>query len=410
MSDVPRRIATFVAGGPAAGINGVIKGIVQAADNLDIRVDGYLDGAHGLYHRKVVSLTRRMVENIPLLGGSILGTSRFFLESDDHIERVVANLREECVDGVISIGGEGTLQLSDRLRRHGVRAVHVPKTIDNDIAGVHQTFGFDTAVHEASRALSAIKLDAETCGLWFVVEIMGRYTGHLALEAGIASGCTRVLIPEAGPIQVAELQDLICSRAAVGLDWGVILVAESAHLGEGFITEHGRLGGIARVLAEHLSAPCTAVPEPPKLRHASLGYVLRCAQPTGYDRAYAAKLGLAAVQLMVESGSDGAVVGIQGESLKAIPMAEVAGVLKRVDLDGIHYRAMRAGEEYETARREILAHDKAHAISAERLRWLSQHADTRTMEQIAMRLGVEIETLIEVVGDLARENSATTVP
>src|SRR5262249_48643875 len=158
------------------------------------------------------------------------------------------------------------------LRRNSVPIVHVPKTIDNDIQGIQQTFGFDTAVNEASRLLGAIKLDAESANLWFVVEIMGRYTGHPAVESGLAGGVARTLIPEEGPIDVAALCDLVAARREIGAPWGVILVAESAHFGEGHIKRHGRLGGVAALLAERLAAELTARRIPASIRATEMGY------------------------------------------------------------------------------------------------------------------------------------------
>src|SRR5205823_3681917 len=143
-----------------------------------------------------------------------------------------------------SIGGEGTLQLANLLMENGIAIVHVPKTIDNDIEGIPQTFGFDTAVNEASRLLGAVKLDADTSNLWFVVEIMGRYTGHLALEAGIAAGVTRVLIPEEGPIDLDALCEMVAARHAIHAHWGVILAAESAYFDEDPLVTRKPVGGI----------------------------------------------------------------------------------------------------------------------------------------------------------------------
>src|SRR5438552_2667170 len=248
-----KSLGIFVAGGPAAGINGVTKGIVQQAENHGVRVYGFLNGADGLINDRRVRLSRPLVEDIHLLGGTILGTSRVNpTKVERGVERILETLQREGIEGLISIGGEGTLQLADLLRRHGVRIVHVPKTIDNDIEGVAQTFGFDTAVNEAARLLSTIKLDAESADIWFVVETMGRYTGHLALEAGLASCATRVLVPEEGPININELGELVASRCEIDANWGVIVVAESAHFGEGFVTRDGRLGGIGEALADRL--------------------------------------------------------------------------------------------------------------------------------------------------------------
>lgn len=395
------KIGVFVAGGPAAGINGVIKGLVQETANHGVDVYGYLDGARGLVEAEFVTLTRRMVENIHILGGSIIGTSRYRIEEDD-VPRIVENLRREGIDGLVSIGGEGTLQLADSLRRRGIRIVHVPKTIDNDIAGLDQSFGFDTAVHEASRMLTATKLDAEASDLWFVVEIMGRYTGHLALEAGLSSGCTRVLIPEEGPINVDELVALMRTRAECGQNWGVILVAESANFGEGYITHAGRLGGVAEELARRLEAACNGGGLSAKVRTSNLGYFLRCAEPTAFDRSYAAKLGLGAARFILDEQFSGQMVTVKEDHFVPVPMGEVAGKVKQVDLTGIRYAVLHAIQSYETARITVEEDQDLRQRAQRLVNWLDCHSSMETIENLAMRLGVPTQTVLAVLDELAR--------
>jgi len=403
MSQPFDKIGVFVAGGPAAGINGVIKGIVQEADNQGVRVVGFLDGAQGLLEGRFVHLTRQMVEDIHILGGSVLGTSRYKIDpAGGDIERICANLRHEGIDGLVSIGGEGTLQLADRLRCGGIRIVHVPKTIDNDIDGVAQTFGFDTAVHEASRMLTAIKMDAQAGDNWFIVEIMGRYTGHLALEAGLAAGCTRVLIPEEGEIRVDELVELVRTRARCGHPWGVILVAESANFGQGYITRYGRLGGISDELAVRLEQACKEQGVACKVRTSNLGYFLRCAEPTGFDRSYAAKLGLGAARFILDPARSGEMVTVADDHFAGVPMAQVAGKVKKVDLKGIRFQALSATAAYESARADLQEHERAWQEAPRTLGWLDRHADVETVKNLAMRLGVPVETLLEVLRDLER--------
>jgi len=407
MAERLRKIGVFVAGGPAAGINGVVKGIVQEADNAGIPVVGYLDGAHGLVHNRLVHLTRQMVEDVHILGGSLLGTSRYRIDEErGELRRLVANLAAEGVEALVSIGGEGTLQLAERLRQAEVPIVHVPKTIDNDIAGVEQTFGFDTAVFEASRMLTAIKLDAEASGLWFVVEIMGRYTGHLALEAGLAAGCTRVLIPEEGAIRVEELASLVDSRARCGRDWGVILAAESASFGQGYITRYGRLGGVADQVAAGLERGCKEAGVECRLRTSNLGYFLRCAAPTGFDRSYAAKLGLGAARFIMDPARSGQMVTIVDDQLVGVPTEQVAGVRKPVELSGVRYQALRAVTDYESARADLVEQRRARSGAASALGWLRRHADAGTAESLAMRLGIPVETLLEVLQELQHRDAA----
>ena len=394
------KIGVYVAGGPAAGINGVVKGVVEEAYNQGIAVYGYGDGAHGLVHDCFVRLTRKHVEDIHFIGGSILGASRFNPTSlPGGMDRIVENLRRAGIDGLIAIGGEGTLQMANALRQRGVRIVHVPKTIDNDIYGISQSFGFDTAVHEASRLLTAVKLDAETSGLWFVVEVMGRFTGHLALEAGIAVGATRVLIPEEGPINVEELGVMMENRSRAGLNWGVIVVAESANFGEGYLTRRGRLGGIAEELADRLCAEVDRRAIPARLRTSNLGYFLRCADPTGFDKSYATKLGISAVQFLVDPALVGHTVRIEDDLVSPLPMEAIAGKAKPVALDGARYRALKALERYEADHAGPLRRATSEQVR-DCLAWLDNHADIRTVRQLAMRLGMPEDVVVAALQDL----------
>ncbi|MFN3651296.1 MAG: 6-phosphofructokinase [Armatimonadota bacterium] len=406
-----KKIGVFVAGGPAAGINGVLKGIVQEAENSGLRVLGFLNGAHGLVHGRFEHLTRARVENIQILGGSILGTSRHQLQPEaGDLTRILAHLERQGVEGLVSIGGEGTLQLADTLRRIGVRIVHVPKTIDNDIAGVSQSFGFDTAVYEATRMLTAIKLDAEASGSWFVVEIMGRFTGHLALEAGLAAGCTRVLVPEEGPIQFPDLLGFMKTRLHAGQNWGVILVAESAHFGDGHVMREERLGGIAEQLAVRLQEAVREENLPFKIRTSDLGYFLRCAEPTGYDRAYAAKLGVGAARYIQDPCRAGHMVVVEDDCLQSVPIERVAGVLKRANLLGARYQSLLAVAAYESAQMEARGRRQVWQAAAETLSWLGQHADLELVQEVAMRLGLPPETLLEVLQEAVSSRTASPRP
>jgi ATP-dependent phosphofructokinase / diphosphate-dependent phosphofructokinase len=397
-------IGVFVAGGPAAGINGVTKGIVQEADNHEIRVHGFLNGCEGLIYDRHVLLTREIVEDIHVMGGTILGTSRLNpLKVENGVERILENLRRHSIDGLVAIGGEGTLQLADLLRQNGIPIVHVPKTIDNDIQGIAQTFGFDTAVNEASLLLGAIKLDAESSNLWFVVEIMGRYTGHLAVESGLAAGVTRTLIPEEGTIDVAGLCDLVAARREIGAPWGVILVAESAHFGQGHIKRKDRLGGVAERLAELLAAELEARQIPASIRAASLGYFLRCADPTGFDKAYAAQLGMGAVGFLLNDETHGCMVSIVEDRLVPVPMEQVAGQTKSVNLAGVQYTALKESERYESGRAGLLMRKRARQLAPTVLDWFRTNHCLDTVTNIARHLGLSREEALDTLEDLVRQ-------
>jgi len=403
-----KKIGVFVAGGPAAGINSVIKGVVQAADHHGIRVMGYLDGARGLYENEFVHLTREKVENIDFLGGSILGLSRFDLRGRPSAPaRIRGNLAACGVGGLVSIGGDGTLRLARDLQSQGIRIVHVPKTIDNDIAGVPRTFGFDTAVQEATRLLSTLKLDAEASDTWFVVEIMGRAAGFLAMEAGIASGASQTLIGEAGPIDVDAVARVIHSRRAAGLDWGVILVAEAAHFGRGPIRRRGRLGGVGESLGRRLEQKLNASKVTVRLRNMRIGYFLRCALPTGFDREYAARLGLAAAPLLLDGAAAGSMVFIEEDDLRRLPIADCAGEPRVVDTASARFQALQLLNEYAAAEQDVRERRALRQAMPQAIDWLRGNLSNATLNTLAQRLGLPIEALLEVIHDMQSEGKSS---
>ncbi|MBI3911967.1 MAG: 6-phosphofructokinase, partial [Armatimonadetes bacterium] len=275
------------------------------------------------------------------------------------------------------------------------------KTIDNDIFGVAQTFGFDTAVHEAARLLTAIKLDATTSGTWFLVEIMGRYTGHLALEAGLAAGVTRVLIPEEGAINVEDLVELVAARQRINANWGVVLLAESTHFGQGYITRFGRLGGVAEKLAERLDEAVRAREMEASIRFSNLGYFLRSAEPTGFDKSYAAQLGTSAARFLLDPVYSGKMVTIEHDQAVGVPIHAVAGKLKPVDLTGVRYQALKAIERYEAARGELLPEGEVVAGVQKALAWLAQHCNAEMVAQTAMRLGISPPGLLRALEEMS---------
>jgi len=401
------RIGIFVAGGPAAGINSVIKGVVQAADNHGIRVLGYRHGAKGLYEDDFMHLCREQVENIDFLGGSVLGISRYDLrEHPGSSAEIARRLRDSGVEGLVSIGGEGTLRLANELRSEGVPIVHVPKTIDNDIRGVPQTFGFDTAVQEATRLLSTLKLDAEAADTWFVVEIMGRSAGHLAMESGIAAGVTNTQIPEDGAIDLDSLIELIRSRKQAKLDWGVILVAEACTFpGENAIRHGGRYGGVGDTLAERIEARCADEGISLRVRTSHLGYFLRCAAPTGFDREYAARLGLCAVAGLLDSAKHGTMVCVHDDVERFIPIAKTAGEPRRVDTDGARYRAMCLLNRYAAAEQDLRERKTLRGSYPEALAWLGDNLTPETLDLLAARIDDNAPHLIEALLDLRDEHS-----
>jgi 6-phosphofructokinase 1 len=253
------RIGLLTAGGDCPGLNAVIRGAVARARQHGADVVGILEGWDGLMEGRFRPLDRDAVRGILQRGGTILGTSRRdpYVHGDGAAS-VRAAIEGERLDGLIVVGGDGTLRSALALWEEGVRLVGVPKTIDNDIPGTDVTFGFDTAMQIATEAIDRITTTAESHDRVMVVEVMGRTCGWIATYAGVAAGADAILVPEE-PYDLSELAELLRARVAGGRRYSVVVVAEgiapppgaqiSAPL-DAFGFE--RLGGVSAVIAAEL--------------------------------------------------------------------------------------------------------------------------------------------------------------
>lgn len=269
-----------------AGINAAIRSVVRTAVEYDIEVVGVLKGYDGLIDNKLVSLDRRSVSGIINRGGTILKTARsqrFYDESWQN--QAVKNIHNNNIEGLIVIGGNGSLTGAHVLaEKYNIPVVGIPATIDNDVTGVDLSIGADTAVNVALDALDKIRDTATSLERIFVVEVMGRKYGYIALQLALAGGCEEVLIPE------MEFNiDRICEEIQRGNEKGkvswIIIVAEGkakAHDISGIITEKTGL----------------------ETRVAVLGHIQRGGCPTAIDRIMAARLGNYAVKILTEGGTD----------------------------------------------------------------------------------------------------------
>ena len=210
----PRRIAINTGGGDAPGLNAVIQSVVYAASGRGWEVFGVRDGYDGLlfpekFHDSLIRLDRARVRNISHLGGTILGTTNrsdpfrqhVVVDSDTVVEQdrsdvVVTRLRERGIETLIAVGGDGSLAIAHALSKKGLRVVGIPKTVDNDLEATVLTFGFDSAVAFATECIDRLHSTAEAHKRIMVVEVMGRYAGWIALNAGIAGRADAILIPE----------------------------------------------------------------------------------------------------------------------------------------------------------------------------------------------------------------------
>jgi len=315
------RIGLLTAGGDCPGLNAVIRGAVARARQHGADVVGILEGWDGLMEGRFRPLDRDAVRGILQRGGTILGTSRRdpYVHGDGAAS-VRAAIEGERLDGLIVVGGDGTLRSALALWEEGVRLVGVPKTIDNDIPGTDVTFGFDTAMQIATEAIDRITTTAESHDRVMVVEVMGRTCGWIATYAGVAAGADAILVPEE-PYDLSELAELLRARVAGGRRYSVVVVAEgiapppgaqiSAPL-DAFGFE--RLGGVSAVFAAELER-LTGF----EARVTVLGHVQRGGTPSAADRVLGSRLGVAAADLAV-AGTFGRMVALRGTEIVDVPL------------------------------------------------------------------------------------------
>lgn len=330
------KIGVLSGGGDAPGINAVIRAVARKGiQYYGDEIIGIKDGWRGLIEGNFTSLDLDAVSGILHRGGSILGTSRTNpFKREKGPEQIMENADRTGLDAVIVIGGDDTLSVALKMIDCGLKCVGVPKTIDNDLSGTDYTFGFNTAVAIAAEALDRLHSTAEAHNRVIILEVMGRYTGHIALEAGLAGGADAILIPEK-PFDVEEVCEYVRRRQKRGRNFSLIVVAEGAKPKGGKeivyserIDEFGHisLGGVGYYLAKEIER-CTGI----DTRVVVLGHLQRGGSPTAFDRILATRFGAAAIDLAHE-GKFGYMVALQGNKIVPVPLIEVVGKRKNVDL------------------------------------------------------------------------------
>jgi 6-phosphofructokinase 1 len=331
------KVGVLSGGGDAPGINAVIRAVVRKGiQNYGYEIIGLRDGWRGLLENELVPLDLRAASGILPRGGSILGTSRtnpFKYEGD--AEKILANAKKAGIGAVIAIGGDDTLSVAYRMTQLGLKCVGVPKTIDNDLVGTDYTFGFMTAVAIATEALDRLHTTAETHHRVMILEVMGRYTGWIALEAGLAGGADAILIPEK-PFDIDEICESIKHRHERGRNFSIIIIAEGAKPkgGEEIVYSesvdefgHIRLGGVGYFLGKEIEK-CMKI----ETRVVVLGHLQRGGSPTAFDRILATRFGIGAIDLVHEK-KFGNMVALQANKIVAVPLKDVIGKRKTVDLE-----------------------------------------------------------------------------
>jgi len=230
-----RTIGILTSGGDAPGMNAAIRAAVRTATCYDVRVVAYLDGYAGLIAGEHAPLDDRAVGNILHRGGTIIGTSRCPEFLDPAVRAAAAaRMRDDGVEGLIVIGGDGSFRGALALfQEHGVPVVGVPGTIDNDIWGTDETIGFDTAVNTAVRAIDQVRDTSESTGMMFFVEVMGRTSGAIALHVGVAAGAASVVVPETRE-DIESIAERIRRSISRGKRSHIIVVAEGDETGGAF--------------------------------------------------------------------------------------------------------------------------------------------------------------------------------
>lgn len=347
-----KKIAITTGGGDAPGLNAVIRAATLAALNHGWEIYGIRDGYNGLLMPEqfidggLVRLTRDSVRGITHLGGTIIGTTnrgnplKFPIKGSDgqiqEVDRSDELLRSFSLhelDALISIGGDGSMEIAHVLSQKGLCVVGVPKTIDNDLDGTVITFGFDTARSFATECLDRLHSTAASHHRVIVIEVMGRYAGWIALECGVAGSADAILIPEI-PFELKYVARKIKQREEAGRNFSMIVVAEGAKPVGGTVSvlsrEVGRaerLGGIGQVVASGLQALTGR-----ETRLVVLGHLLRGGTPTSFDRLIAQRFGAAAVRALSE-GESGIMVALDPPTVRYVPLEIATQRMRTVPLD-----------------------------------------------------------------------------
>jgi 6-phosphofructokinase 1 len=309
------RIAVLTSGGDAPGMNAAIRAVVRTAVARGWSVLGVKNGYAGLMGGDFLPLGARNVGGILEHGGTVLGSARAaeFAEQAGQT-RALHNLRQQDVDALIVIGGNGSQAGAAALSARGLPVVGVASTIDNDLAGSDVTIGVDTALNVALEAIDRLKVTGSSHGRGFVVETMGRDCGYLALMAGLAGGAEMIVVPEV-PTEPEEVAEALRKAYERGKAHAIVVVAEGArHDGEALVRyfreRRERFGFEPRLTV--------------------LGHVQRGGTPTFADRMLATRLGAAAVEQLA-GGVHGVLVGLVRDEIHITPLAEVAGTRKTLD-------------------------------------------------------------------------------
>jgi 6-phosphofructokinase 1 len=338
------RVGILTGGGDCPGLNAVIRSVAKALIlQHGADVIGFKDGFKGVVERRYTELGYKDVSGILTRGGTILGTHNkanpfnyFNRDGADVSDEVMDFYRDLELDAVVAIGGDGTMSICHRLQEKGMNVVGVPKTIDNDVMHTDQTFGFDTAVHIATDAIDRLHTTGQSHNRVMILETMGRYSGWIALKAGIAGGADVICIPEI-PYEIEEIAR-VCQEREDRQKFTIIAVAEGAHPKGGDMTVRERiddspdairLGGVGNRIREDLKPMLES-----EIRTTVLGHIQRGGTPTAYDRTLATHFGTYAASLVAQGRYD-RMVALQNNDITSVSLSEVANKNRKVPMDSM---------------------------------------------------------------------------
>ncbi|TWU67448.1 MULTISPECIES: 6-phosphofructokinase [Crateriforma] len=350
------RIGVLTSGGDCPGLNAVLRAVAKTAYWQGYEVFGFEDGFEGLIdpirYRK---LTPQNTQGILTMGGTILGSTnrgRFAARvgvsgraeiAPELIKKVSATFDELKLEGLICVGGDGSLSTALQFHEAGLPVVGVPKTIDNDLSSTAYTFGFNSAVLCCADALDRLHTTAASHRRVLVMEVMGRHTGWIALHGGIAGGADVILLPEI-PWEYDNILAKIDERKQLGKEFTLVVVAEGANLPDGSMVASGessgnlqtRLGGIGHVVTDELSRRIEQ-----EVRCVVLGHLQRGGGPTTFDRVLATMFGTHAVRLVLQK-KFGQMVSFDPPDIVSVPIADAVDSIRTVDPNGSAVMSARA--------------------------------------------------------------------
>jgi 6-phosphofructokinase 1 len=301
-----KRVAVMTSGGDAPGMNAAIRAVVRAGQEYGLEVYGIRQAYDGLLNGDMSLMTNREVSGILQRGGTILQTARNEeFKTTNGQRKCLRRLNEHEIEGVIVIGGDGSLRGAMELEKLGVKVIGIPASIDNDIWGTNMSIGVDTALNTILDALDRLRDTATSHNRAFIIEVMGRNSGYLALMSSILGGAEVVITPER-PMSMDEVAARMEDAYVRGKTHAITVIAEGAPY---------KTTDLASYLNQkHLGF---------EIRITILGHIQRGGSPSAFDRLLATRLGVKAVELL-SKGESGVMVGLDGREISTSPLSEVA--------------------------------------------------------------------------------------